>query len=106
MMDEIMCDVERAVHYEETRIQQLHGEKYHSPHEAYGVLKEELLEADIELEHMSATEDGLLRAIHRNDTDTIKLAYDGIANRAVRAACELIQVAAVCRKAMGGTTCG
>ena len=35
------------MHYEETRIKKLHGEKYHSLHEAYGVLKEELYEADI-----------------------------------------------------------
>ena len=103
MMDEILCDVEKAVHYEETRIKKLYGEKYHSLHEAYGVLKEELYETDIELERLNATEDGLLRAIHRDDVDTLNLAYDCIAKRAVRAACELIQVAAVCRKAMGGS---
>lgn len=101
-MDEILCDVEKAVHYEEARIQVVHGEKYNSMHEAYGVLKEELFEAAIELEHMSATEDGLLRAMHRNDMSTYELSMNRIANYAVRAACELIQVAAVCRKALGG----
>jgi hypothetical protein len=102
MMDEIRCDVEKATHYEETRIKQEHGEKYHTWHEAYGVLAEEVYETNRELETMKDLMEGMMRAIHRNDADTLELIYDRIAGCAIRAACELIQVAAVCRKALGG----
>lgn len=46
-MDEILCDVEKAVHYEETRIKREHGEKYHTIHEAYGVMMEEIGRAHV-----------------------------------------------------------
>ena len=101
-MDENLCDVEKAVHYEETRIKREHGEKYHTWHEAYGVLAEETYEADRELNTLGDSQDGMICAMHRNDADTLTLIYDRIAGCAIRAACELIQVAAVCRKALGG----
>ena len=59
-MDEILCDVEKAVHYEETRIKQDHGEKYHTIHEAYGVMMEEICEAKKETNAM----DDFEKAIH------------------------------------------
>ncbi len=102
MIGEILCDVERAVNYELTRIKLNHGEKYHTWHEAYGVLAEELYEVQREKTVMDDLDSGMVCAMHRNDDDTLKLIYDRIAGCAIRAACELIQVAAVCRKALGG----
>ena len=51
---------------------------------------------------MDDFEKAMMAAIHRNDTATLELIYDRIAGCAIRAACEMIQVAAVCRKALGG----
>lgn len=101
-MDEILCDVEKAVHYEETRIKREHGEKYHTIHEAYGVMMEEIHEAKKETNALDDFEKAMMPAMHRNDAATLDLIYDRIAGCAIRAACELIQVAAVCRKALGG----
>lgn len=101
-MDEILCDVEKAVHYEETHIKQEHGERYHTIHETYGVMMEEICEARKETNSLDDFEKAMMSAMHRNDTATLDLIYDRIAGCAIRAACELIQVAAVCRKALGG----
>lgn len=101
-MDEILCDVEKTVSYEVACIKQKYGERYHSWHEAYGVLEEEITEAVLEFESVKTGDIPLLRGIQRNDNATVLLALDLIANHAVRAASELIQVAAVCRKALGG----
>ena len=101
-MDEILCDVEKAVQYEETRIKQAHGEKSHTIHETYGVMMEEIHEAKKETNALDDFEKAMMSAMHRNDAATLDLIYGRIAGCAIRAACELIQVAAVCRKALGG----
>lgn len=101
-MDKILYDVEKAVSYEVARIQVVHGEKYHTIHEAYGVMMEEVCEAKKETNSLDDFEKAMMSAMHRNDTSTLELVYDRIAGCAIRAACELIQVAAVCRKALGG----
>lgn len=100
MLDGVHEDVSAAVGNELIRAKEQFGEKYHSQHEAYGVLAEELFEVDHEMKWVSYYRDDLIRGMHLNNQDVIMSALDNMHGAAVRAACELVQVAAVCRKAM------
>lgn len=102
MIDRVMEDVELAVGYEVARAKADHGETYASMHEAYGVLCEEVFEAEEEFCEVTSYRTFLLDALHRGDEKQLQAMLSVIRNRAVKAACELVQVAAVCQKAMGG----
>ena len=100
MIDGVRKDLAVAEERELARAREQFGEKYHSHHEAYGVLAEELYEVDREKEWIKFYTDDLLRALHLNNADAMQMALENLRGAALRAACELVQVAAVCRKAM------
>lgn len=102
MLDGVHADVRAAVEAEVERAKGQWGARYHSWHEAYGVLAEEKHEVQHELKFLDYYWDDLNRALHSNQTNTTLDAVDNIRAAAVRAACELIQVAAVCSKASAG----
>ena len=102
MIDPIMTEISQVVQEELQRARVDHGETYASMHEAYGVLCEELHEAGIEYREIQAYEGMLSGAIHKGNEKLLRSELDVICSRAIRAACELVQVAAVCRKAMQG----
>lgn len=86
---------------EQARVELKEANKTHkmfsSPHEGWAVLKEEIEEADKELEEMENTLEVMWSAIkydmNREDSDAEDIYYN-----AVNAAVECVQVAAMCLK--------
>lgn len=70
---------------------------YRSRHEGLGVLLEELWESGKEIEYMNKGTDKLRITIF-SDSSNIELVLTEIEDAAIRAASELIQVAAMCQK--------
>lgn len=95
MREQIRPHVERALAYAREK----HGETFASWHEAYGVLSEEVMEVQQELRMLEAAMGDLIHSIHDNDYVGIQEDLSVIFRRAELAACEAIQVAAVCAKA-------
>lgn len=73
-------------------------EYFHSPHEGYGVLYEELYEAKTENEQVDKRMNNLLRCIHEDNVKGIINNAGALEVYATNAACEYIQVAAMARK--------
>lgn len=97
MREQIRPHVERALAYAREK----HGETFASWHEAYGVLSEEVMEVRQELRMIEAAMGDLIQSIHEHDEVDIQLDLSEIFRHAELAACEAIQVAAVCAKAKG-----
>ena len=97
-MKQLMTEVNGAIEAELSRAQVNFGRTYHSPHEGYGVLAEELWEAEEEHDHVDYIRRLILRALQLEDNDIMLQHMQGIAERATLAACEYIQVAAVAKK--------
>lgn len=102
MIDGVFCDINAAVDRELERARAEYGQRYASIHEAYGVLMEEMHEAQAEIRDLDDYAAALIGVIHREDRRALFAELDVMGNRAIQAACELVQVAAVCRKAMEG----
>lgn len=79
-----------------------YGEKYASLHEANGVLIEEMQEGWDEGKALSTLSADLTRAIRAGEAATIRNVLADIKERAILAACEYTQVAAVAQKALDG----
>lgn len=94
----LLNDVRAVADTELGRAQVNHGKHYASPHEGYGVLTEELYEADTEVAHVGVIKTWLLTALHADDREQMLNALEELEERATLAACEYIQVAAVARK--------
>lgn len=79
-----------------------YGERYHSAHEAYAVILEEIQEAQAELEMLQFTFDSLWKDIRADKTaDELHGSYSMVAMYAELTAMELCQVSACCKKARG-----
>lgn len=102
MIDRVMEDVQLAIGFEAIRAKENHGETFASLHEAFGVLSEEMMEAKMEYLEAHSYADMLLHAIHRGGGKNVRHVLSKIGESAARAACEFVQVAAVCEKAMEG----
>ena len=76
-----------------------YGRTFHSKHEGFAVLMEELAEASDE---MTRLEDDAMQdlwcAIREDDAEGAKMAVEGVEKFAILLACEAIQVAAMARK--------
>lgn len=72
--------------------------QFHSTHEAYGVITEEITELKTEIKQIKIDKKYLKRYMIANDQEkfsfVLRCAYD----KAINAACEAIQVAAMARK--------
>ncbi|MBR5291691.1 MAG: hypothetical protein IKU32_02115 [Clostridia bacterium] len=68
-------------------------------HEAYAVILEEYEEAKEEFDLMEYPMHCVWFETKENDIESALLCTDGVETRAIKAAAELIQVAAMCRKA-------
>ena len=96
-MKELKEAVEVLMREEYERAAESFGESFHSPHEAYAVLKEEVEEAQKEMGYtLGQTEVYWNRIKENRITDgTLEV----IEERALNAACECIRVAAMAYKA-------
>lgn len=99
MMDHLMAPLEDLVAEELKRAKAEWGERYASLHEGYGVLAEEVMEAEDEMKSVCMRREILLRQIHSESPIRSELSL--MRMEALRCAAECIQVAAVCEK-MGG----
>lgn len=103
MMNKLLDAVENCIENEYRLTSEQHGAKHHSPHEAYAVIVEESCEASQEIEQLNLELDEFWKCVRKDITgdhrvDTLK----GIYTRSKQAACELIQVAAMAKKALQG----
>lgn len=80
------------------RASKLHGETFASAHEGFGVIAEELQEVGDELEIAEGNLSTMLAFIRDEDKQRIVDVADCLRDRAVNAAAELVQVAAMCEK--------
>lgn len=94
----LIREVRSTVDMELERAQENFGQHYASAHEGFGVLSEELFEAETETIHINAIKNWLMNALHANDTAQMVDVLDELTERATLAACEYIQVAAVAQK--------
>lgn len=80
------------------------GSKYHSLHEGYAILKEEVEEAQMEEAQLRAFLESFWDHIRYNNKDTGKVRYavNNIEKYAKKAIAELTQVCAVCEKIRDG----
>ena len=97
-MIDLIREVRTTVDAEMARAQDVHGLHYASAHEGYGVLAEEMYEAETETIHLGAIKNWLMNALHADDPDQMVDVLDELAEHATLAACEYIQVAAVAQK--------
>lgn len=96
-MQELIWMIEPLVEVELKRANSIHEPAFNSMHEAYAVLIEELEEAHDEYEGCSRFVDMAWERIKADDKPDEWLAKAEKA--AIRAAAEMIQTAAMCRKA-------
>lgn len=102
MIDGVYADIKAAAEQELKRAKMEHGAVFASLHEAYGVLAEELFEVGVEVKAVNGYADRIVELIHRDDGIGLVSALYTIKQRAILAACEMVQVAAVCEKAIRG----
>lgn len=100
MMDELIKEIVRLVAEEHKRAAVEHGAAARSPHEGYALIKEEVEEAQSEMESLAQRLDHLWTCV-KSDEDQYGPHYlKQIGKAAVLGACELIQVAAMTETAM------
>lgn len=93
----IKSDVEKLV-AKELDLANENNPAFHSPHEGYGVLLEEIEELLEAVKNVKDRTRGLWLNVKSNDEKTALHEINWIENMALNAACEAIQVAAMCRK--------
>jgi len=98
MMTRLLETVRGLVDYELADARSIHGEYFHSPHEGYGVLAEELYEAAQETADVDWKNKLLLRVLHQDNLPLMVRTLDALQENATLAACEYIQVAAMAKK--------
>ena len=97
-MTTIVHPINLLVSDEYDRAAKLHGAVFASPHEGYGVLAEEVQEAGDEADLIDAVMRQLLLAIREEKPSSIVDLAECIRDKAVSAAAERVQVAAMCEK--------
>lgn len=75
-----------------------HFSAFNSPHEGYAVILEEVEELQDEVKNIAVELKTWWSVVKNNDVDENDFILNGIEEFAVNAACEAIQVAAMCRK--------
>ena len=103
MMSRLKKAVDQLVHDEYALASEQYGPKHNTPHEAYAVMKEELEEAQHEVD----TVDDKLnieywRGVMYDSDLTCTHNAKEIRDHAIKAACEMIQVAAMAEKTLKG----
>ena len=100
MMDKLLAEVKELEEKEYGRASAKFGCTNNSDHESYAVLLEEVEEADYEVSQVSVQLNQFWQLTKHNDDDISKYSrLLEMERRALLAACELIQVAAMAKKA-------
>ena len=102
MMDELILVVRSLVGDEYGRAAAEHGAAAQSPHEGYALIKEEVEEAEADMEALTQRLDHFWNCVKGDDTRWYPHYLKQIRMTAVLGACELIQVAAMAEKALLG----
>ena len=97
-MTTIVQPINLLVSDELDRASKIHGETFASTHEGFGVIAEEVQEVGDELEKAEGNLSTMLAFIRDENNQRIADVADCLRDRAVNAAAELIQVAAMCEK--------
>lgn len=104
-MQKLINEVKESIEKEYGRASAKFGLTNHSDHESYAVLLEELHEAHEEMDRVCRFTNEFWEQVRKNESDASKLnTCIAIERSAMLAACELIQVAAMAKKA-GVTIC-
>lgn len=93
----MIVDIKKLVREEYERAIREHGYA-HSDHEALALLQEEIWEAETEMQRVRIYEHSLKKQVYTNNDDLALEHICEIKNNAIKATCELIQVAAMCDK--------
>lgn len=101
-MQKLFNGVGRLVTEEYGRAAAEHGGAAHSPHEGYALIKEEVEEAQAEMEMLNQRLDHLWTSVKRDEDQCGPHYLIHIKKTAMLGACELIQVAAMAEKALLG----
>ncbi len=102
-MRELYRAIKEEVTAEQERAREIYGEINHSDHESYAVILEEFDEADRERRMFALDLEAFWMRCKTGHNDENskdkKVVLATLSERAVRAACEWVQVAAMCQKA-------
>lgn len=101
MMDHLSPGVDALVDLEHKTIVEKYGVGYHSDHEAYAVLLEEIEEAQEKLDSVK-TWHGRVWTCIRDNMDVTEDRLKRIESEAMDLAAEAVQIAAVARRWRGG----
>ena len=102
MMTKLKEQVTRLVDFELEMANKEHGERFNSAHEAYAVMKEEYEEAKETLTDVRfLLNEGFWKDCRYGENSCVDFAED-IRIKAINAACECIQVAAMAQKFING----
>lgn len=101
MMTKLKEQVTKLVDFELEMANKEHGERFNSAHEAYAVMKEEYEEAKDNFRDVDFWLNGLFWKNCKRDNNCVSYAKF-IKNKAIYAACECIQVAAMTQKFIDG----
>lgn len=96
-MQELIESVKKIVDEELQRANAVNGDKFHSNHEGYAVIKEELEEASKELREASSNLEDLWYGVKNNESEITYYA-EQLKKRAILLAAETIQTAAMATK--------
>lgn len=100
MMNELLAGIDVLKAQERVRADTANSSIFHSNHEAYGVIAEELSEMMDEANALCDADAMLLRAVRYNDSERFVRSLKSVCSNAKRLAAEAIQVAAMCEKAV------
>lgn len=93
-------DIEGLVKEELGKIAVIYGETYNSPHETYGVLKEEIEEVKKDTDSINLNFEEFWEAVKSDNFGQQKTSLKAMYGKALHGIAELVQVAAVCRKGL------
>lgn len=97
-MDAVKNDIKKLIDKELDAANEVNPQ-FVNMHEAYGVIKEELEEAEDECEKAGRFLDWAWRSIKRDDAINAKVLLADVYKAAMNLAVEAVQVAAMCKKA-------